>query len=527
MKSCFFKKNEVKQLLSTSFFRFGVLFLVFMNANQMFAQTSTTPTQTICIGSLAEPYLISPSTAGSTYQWALTGGGTLNNTITNSTTIDWGVVPGTYTVSVTETSVSGCIGSPVTVVVTVVTTETPVFTQVGSICVGDTLSALPTTSNNGITGVWSPALDNTATTDYTFTPDSGQCATTTTMTITVNPIETPVFTQVGSICVGDTLSALPTTSNNGITGTWSPALDNTATTDYTFTPDSGQCATTATMTITVNPIETPVFTQVGSICVGDILSALPTTSNNGITGTWSPALDNTATTDYTFTPGSGQCATTTTMTITVNPIEIPVFTQVGSICVGDTLSALPTTSNNGITGTWSPALDNTATTDYTFTPDSGQCATTATMTITVNPIETPVFTQVGSICVGDTLSALPTTSNNGITGTWSPALDNTATTDYTFTPGSGQCATTTTMTITVNPIETPVFTQVGSICVGDTLSALPTTSNNGITGTWSPALDNTATTDYTFTPDSGQCATTTTMTITVNPLPSTGAIIHN
>ena len=225
------------------------------------------------------------------------------------------------------------------------------------------------------------------------------------ITVTVNPILTPTFSQVAAICSGATLTALPTTSNNGITGTWSPALDNTATTTYTFTPTAGQCATTATMTITVNPNITPTFTQVAAICSGATLSALPTTSNNGITGTWSPALNNTATTTYTFTPTAGQCAQTTTMTITVNPNITPTFTQVAAFCSGATLSALPTTSSNSITGTWSPALDNTATTTYTFTPTAGQCATTATMTITVNPNITPTFTQVTAICSGATLSA--------------------------------------------------------------------------------------------------------------------------
>src|SRR4029450_13553150 len=120
-------------------------------------------------------------------------------------------------------------------------------------------------------------------------------------------------------------------------------------------------------------------------CSGGILNALPTTSNNGITGTWSPALNNTATTTYTFTPTAGQCATTTILVITVNPNIRPTFTAVAPICSGATLAALPTTSNNGITGPWSPALNNTATTTYTFTPAAGQCATTATLTITVNP----------------------------------------------------------------------------------------------------------------------------------------------
>jgi gliding motility-associated-like protein len=365
-------------------------------------------------------------------------------------------------------------------------------------------------------------LNNTTTTTYTFTPTAGQCATTTTLTITVNQKVTPTFTAVAPICTGTTLAALPTTSNDGITGTWAPALNNTATTTYTFTPTAGQCANATTLTITVNQQVTPSFTAIAPICSGATLAALPTTSNNGITGTWAPALDNTATTTYTFTPAAGQCAVPTTLTITVNPNVTPAFTAVAPICSGTTLAALPATSNNGITGTWSPALNNTATTTYTFTPAAGLCATTTTLTITVNPKVTPTFTAVAPICSGDKLAPLPTTSDNGITGTWAPALNNTVTTTYTFTPTAGQCANTATLTITVNQKVTPSFPAVAPICTGAAMQALPLSSNNAktITGIWSPALNNTTTTTYTFTPDTGQCANASTLTIQVYPKPA-------
>ncbi|SFQ63532.1 T9SS type B sorting domain-containing protein [Flavobacterium akiainvivens] len=394
---------------------------------------------------------------------------------------------------------------------------TPEFTAVSPICVGATLAPLPTTSNNGITGTWSPGLNNMATTTYTFTPTEGQCATNTTLTIAVNP--TPTFAPVLAICAGETLASLPTTSIEGITGSWLPALNNTTTTTYTFTPDTGQCATAATLTITVNPIITPVFTPVAAICPGETLAALPTTSNNGITGTWSPALNNMVTTTYTFTPTTGQCAPTATLTITVNQGTTPTFTPVAAICPGETPAALPTTSNNGITGSWSPALNSTSTTTYTFTPTAGQCAATTTLTITVNQGITPTFTPVTAICSGEIPAALPVTSNNGISGTWSPALNNTVTTTYTFTPTEGQCATTTTLTITVSPNITPTFTAVAAICSGETLAALPTTSNNGITGSWLPEINNSSTTTYTFTPSAGQCAMPTTLTVVVTQSP--------
>jgi hypothetical protein len=151
------------------------------------------------------------------------------------------------------------------------------------------------------------------------------------------------------------------------------------------------------------------------------------------------------------------------------------------------------------------------------------------MSITVNPLTTPTFTQVPAICSGGTLNALPTTSTNSVAGSWSPALDNTRTTTYTFTPtstASPACATTTTMSITVNPLTTPTFTQIESFCQNATPASLPTTSNNDIVGTWNPSIISTATVGnsiYTFTPASTavpSCATTVTMSIMVNPLPN-------
>jgi hypothetical protein len=64
------------------------------------------------------------------------------------------------------------------------------------------------------------------------------------------------------------------------------------------------------------PPVTPIFTPVAPVCSGGLI-LLPTTSNNGITGSWSPSINNQATTTYTFTPLAGSNATTTYMTVTV------------------------------------------------------------------------------------------------------------------------------------------------------------------------------------------------------------------
>ncbi|MEY3500067.1 MAG: hypothetical protein RL308_1736 [Bacteroidota bacterium] len=372
----------------------------------------------------------------------------------------------TYYVSQT---LGGIESDRVAVPVTLNTPIIPIFTQPNDSCPGSTLQPLPTISNNGISGSWSPPLDNTITTTYKFTPTAGSCATTTSVTLTIKSGITPIFTQMPPICSGDIIPELPTLSENNIPGNWSPALNNVATTTYTFTPLNGACANTAAMTITVNPYNTPTFTQIAPVCSGDIITPLPTISNNNITGIWSPALDNSKTTEYTFTPSTptGSCIRTTKMTITVIPIIMPTFTQVSPICSGSNLNALPTTSNNGITGFWSPIVDNANTKTYTFTPTSGVCATTARMTIIVSPNSTPTFTPIAPICSGEIIPALPTISNNNIAGSWSPTLNNTATTTYTFTPTTGSCATIVPMKIEVLPTPNIELNHDEIICSGN------------------------------------------------------------
>jgi gliding motility-associated-like protein len=76
----------------------------------------------------------------------------------------------------------------------------------------------------------------------------------------VNEIITPDF-QNSTICENDTTFTLPTTSPNGIEGTWSPATINFTTGGtYTFIPNSDQCATNQTIEITITSATLPTFT---------------------------------------------------------------------------------------------------------------------------------------------------------------------------------------------------------------------------------------------------------------------------
>jgi hypothetical protein len=279
--------------------------------------------------------------------------------------------------------------------VTVVTPVAPTFAPFADVCEGGSVPSLPTTSLNSITGSWSPStVSNTASGSYTFTPTAGLCADPVTVNITVNPRITPSFNAVPAICSGDALSPLPTTSTNGITGSWTPALNNTATTTYTFTPSGGQCASTATLTITVNPIVTPSFNAIADFCFGTTAPLLPSTSLNGISGTWNPAvISNTSSDDYTFTPNVGLCANPVTISINITPLTIPTFSVIPPFCEGATAPLLPTTSLNGILGSWTPSLiSNSSSGTYNFTANTGQCADFGNLTTTV--IAAPSTTSI-------------------------------------------------------------------------------------------------------------------------------------
>ncbi|MEY3084464.1 MAG: hypothetical protein RL037_644 [Bacteroidota bacterium] len=489
------------------------VFIDFLDClNSVSATTSTTPVS--CVGNDGSATAtVSAGFPPYTYSW--------NTTPPQTTATATGLAPGTYTVIVDD---AGACTPPITQTVTVVngsTTITPVFTQVAPICAGTSFT-LPSTSNNGVIGIWTPAINNSTTSTYTFTPNAGQCANSATMTVTVNPATLPNFTQIAPICAGGSF-ILPPTSSNSINGTWTPAINNTATTTYTFTPSIGQCAITVIMTVTVDPLITPVFTQVPPICSGEIFT-LAAVSNNGISGTWSPAVNNTTTTVYTFTPTAGQCANQASMTVNVGSIVNPTFSQWGPYCQNDIIIQviLPETSNEGITGTWNPAMVSTSISGnivHTFTPDPGQCATNSNMTVVVNPQIIPTFNQIGPLCQGVAAPAFSNTSLEGINGVWGPPGINTGTSGtstYAFVPNAGQCATTQTMTITINPFLIPLFTQQVPVCLGDNF-ILPSQSTNGVSGIWSPAIDNTSTTTYTFTPNNGQCASQQTMTVNVGP----------
>jgi len=159
---------------------------------------------------------------------------------------------------------------------------------------------------------------------------------------------------------------------------------------------------------------------------------------------------------------------------------------------------------------WSPAAGlsstNTATTTacptttttYTLTvTNSCGCTASASTTITVNPPVTPTFNPIGPICSGSSVSALPTTSTNAISGTWSPSsISNTTSGTYTFTPNAGQCANPTSINISVLTPPTLSANITNPLCFGNATGSISVNASGGTTPyqyTWSGSSSTAAT----------------------------------
>ncbi len=481
------------------------------------------------------------ATGGDSYVWS--------NGLGSNSIIE--VTPSfTTTYEVTVSNNSGNCFNTAEVTISVDTSISPSFDPYAVYCEGETIPNLPTTSNEGISGTWSPAINNTLTTTYTFTPDTEFCANETTIIIEIISAELPIFSIITDYCDNDEIEPLPNISNNGYSGVWSPnsidaSYSNTST--FTFTPNDNcveeynieinifdcDCVAPAFANIeNIDPICEGESTSLEVILGGSATSGIWTTNGDGdfdsnisLTPEYTPSTSDIANGKVTlvFTTndpdGSGPCSQVQdNVELLINTIIAPSFNSVGPYCLNQNIPNLPNISLEGISGTWSPELNNTTTTTYTFTPDAGLCALeTSTLTVEIQSDIIPTFDPYPLYCQGESIPNLPPTSNEGITGFWTPAINNMETTTYTFIPNENLCSDQTTFEIEITSEIIPTFEPIGPFIAGTQISALTNTSLEGISGTWNPALNNTSTTNYTFIPDDGQCAITTVMTIIIQP----------
>jgi gliding motility-associated-like protein len=413
---------------------------------------------------------------------------------------------------------------------------TPTFGPIAPICAGTEVANLPTQSLNGITGTWTPAINNLITTTYTFQPNPGQCGTTAEITIIVNPV-LGVTVNNPTVCAGSTatVTATPAIPGNYI---------------YTWTVPSGvpNPGNVASFTTNVQGDYSVVISQADNFCNSDFESptGIPlgslgfvnqnnfqcwqTTATDGIIEVWTNGTEglnaysgtqfielnanqiSSLYQNFSVIPGTamnltfahrGRNSGTDVMRVEIGPVGGP-YINIGQFSATPAAWVYNSVNyvfpNNGVTnytilftsvssGTSNPTIGNFI---DAITMTGLQCTSLlTTSTVTVNPIVTPSFTQIPNTCQ-NTLPAptLPLFSNDNpeITGSWSGAINtaNIGNFTYLFTPTVGQCATTTSMTVSIitEPISSFVYNS-SSYCQTGTVTPTPNYLGGGTAGGFS------------------------------------------
>ncbi|MDD2984534.1 MAG: gliding motility-associated C-terminal domain-containing protein [Crocinitomicaceae bacterium] len=168
-------------------------------------------------------------------------------------------------------------------------------------------------------------------------------------------------------------------------------------------------------------------TQTGTS--GGLYSATPAgLTINSADGTLNPSTSTPGTYVVTYAVGTYPCSSTSNVTIAILDLVTPTFAPIPPVCLGSTFT-LPTSSTNTVpvTGTWSPAINSSATTTYTFTPNAGECALPITMTVAVFDL-TLVTNTTQSLCgiASGTATVVASGGVSPYTYSWSPSGGTTA-----------------------------------------------------------------------------------------------------
>jgi len=308
------------------------------------------------------------------------------------------------------------------------------------------------------------------------------------ITGTVTPSVSIAITGGGSniICAGTSVTFAATATNGGSSPSYQWRINgaNTGTNSPTFTSStltngqvvscvltsnaacaSPQTATSNGISMTVNPIPSPSVSGGGTICSG---ASVTLTASGGASYLWSTgatsasiSVNPLSTTTYSVTVSSAAgCSAQTATTVTVNQSITPTFTAIAPFCQGSPAPLLPTTSNNGVIGTWSPSVVSNATSGtYVFTPNAGQCATTTSLSSSVLPLPSASITGNLSICPGQSTTL---TASGGTSFLWNTGA--------------------TTATINVSPEETTSFQVSVQNSQGCTASAEATVAVSNSSG---------------------------------------------
>ncbi|MEO1805148.1 MAG: gliding motility-associated C-terminal domain-containing protein [Bacteroidota bacterium] len=445
----------------------------------------------------------------------------------------------------------------------------------GTICEGDDFGLQ---AFGGTGYLWSPAgsLNNpnianptaspTSTTTYTvLITDSVGCPRPEDVTVNVNPLPLAEAGPDSVKCVGQTITL---NASGGIGFDWTPTSGLSATNiaNPVADPDS-------TTTYTVQVTDVNGCQQVDSvtifamyafpgpdqrICIGDSVTL---SASGGISYQWlpdsslidantaNPTAFPTSTTDYivAVTDTSG-CVDTAIVRVEVDPLPTIGFNIIQEVCIGDTLELIAT---GGVSYVWdndptliNPNVPNTSVfptvpTNYAVTvTDANGCVNRDSVEVTINPLPI-VDAGVDTVKCGN--NPIQLLATGGINYFWSPSaglagidtpnpLVNPDSSGYYFVNVTDSNGCQNIDSVFVRAWYAEAGPDV-AVCIGDSVSLQ---ASNGVAYQWdaSPFLLNTSspnalafptdTTQFFVTmTDTSGCQERDSMTVIVNPLPTT------
>jgi gliding motility-associated-like protein len=514
----------------------AVLTMTYVPSNQATPATqpgTITGNSNVCTG-VASTFSIPPVANAAGYTWTVPAGWTINS---GQGTTSITATPGsTGNICVTANNLCGT-SAPRCFAVTVSNPSvapTSATATPNPICVGSTTNLTVNGGSLGTGAGWqwytgscggtsvgsgSTITVSPGTTTTYFVRAEGTCNNTTcqSVTVTVNPVVNPAWTNPSPICAAAgsiNLNSLitgttgGTWSGTGVSGTsFNPASGSQS---VTYTVGSAPCTQTLTQTITVVPDVNPAWTNPSPICaaagninLNNLITGTTggTWSGTGVTGTsFSPSS---GTQSVTYTVGTAPCQETQTHTINVLPDVDPSWTNPSPICA----AAGNINLDNLITGTTGGTWSGTGVTGNIFDPNSGSqsvtytvgtapCQETQTHTINVSAFDAS-WTNPGPICEGATpldLSTLITGSGGGsfsgtgVTGNnFDPSGLGGTNVNITYTVGAAPCTETLTHSVTIDNDDDASFSYASTTyCEADNNPTPTITGTNGGTFTISP-----------------------------------------
>jgi len=374
---------------------------------------------------------------------------------------------------------------------------------------------LPLSSNEGYSGSWEGNFywDELAGSvrEYTFTLDPGQdnCIEAWTYEFAINFAEEVSFEVETVFCVTDEDTyMLPEESEERIEGEWdedrfTPDELGTGTHTFTFEIDrENYCAEDFVLEIQVVDDIVLEFDIPTTYCSSMDSIFLADTTLQGIAGIWtSNMIDlNTAVDSQSLvfsTIDSSSCISEYELIYSVlngtqNSFDIP-----DTVCRSLSFMEFDSNSLEGYRGFWTPqavSFDTISSDQFEilWTPlDTNQCLSPSTVNINIVELEQVEFNLPANICTGTGVFELPSTSMNGLTGTWNisefdPDTLSTLSIDLIFTPDT-ECTEIYYWSISINNdiLDQTDFDIESVLCRNTEAFDLPISTINGVTGTWS------------------------------------------